>query len=59
MLSTIKPWLKPSIQTPRYIALLVKAIFKPTMVTQEAIKAYWDTWNRVYQPDKRPEVYKP
>lgn len=50
MLSTIKPWLKPSIQTPRYIALLVKAIFKPTMVTQEAIKAYWDTWNKVYKP---------
>jgi len=50
MLSTIKPWLKPSIQTPRYIALLVRAIFKPTMDTQEAIKAYWDTWNKVYKP---------
>lgn len=50
MLSTIKPWLKPSIQTPRYIALLVKAVFKPTMTTQEAIKEYWDTWNKVYKP---------
>lgn len=50
MLSTIKPWLKPSIQTPRHIALLVKAIFKPTMATQEAIKEYWDTWNKVYKP---------
>ena len=46
----IKPWLRPSIQTPRYIALLVKAVFKPSMDTQEAIKDYWDTWNKVYKP---------
>lgn len=45
-----RSWLRPSIQTPRYIALLVKAVFKPSMNTQEAIKEYWDTWNKVYKP---------
>jgi len=45
-----RAWLRPSIQTPRYIALLVKAVFKPSMDTQEAIKEYWDTWNKVYKP---------
>lgn len=46
----INNWLRPSIQTPRYIALLVRAIFKPTIETQEAIKKYWDTFNQVYKP---------
>ena len=46
----MNPWLRPSIQTPRYIALLVKALFKPTMETRQAIKEYCDTWNKVYKP---------
>lgn len=46
----MKQWLRPSIQIPRYIALMVQAMFKPTMDTQKAIKEYWDTWNKVYKP---------
>ena len=48
-------WLRPSMQIPRYISLMIKAMFKPTMDTQEAIKQYWDTYNSVIdQESKKP-----
>lgn len=43
-------WFRPSMQIPHYISLLVKAMFKPTMDTQEAIQEYWKTWNEIYKP---------
>ena len=46
---TINPWFRPSIQQPRYIALLVKAMFKPTLETQKLIQEYWKTWHEVYK----------
>ena len=49
----LKNWLRPSIQQPRYIANMVKAIFAPTMKTQQVIQEYWSTWNQVYQPEKK------
>ena len=54
----IKNWLRPSIQQPRYIANMVKAMFAPTMKTQQVIKEYWNTWNKVYQPEKDKDVNK-
>lgn len=51
--TTLKNWLRPSIQQPRYIANMVKAIFAPTMKTQQVIQEYWSTWNQVYQPEKK------
>ena len=53
MFTQIKNWLRPSIQQPRYIANMVKAMFKPTLQTQEVIKEYWDTWNSVYKPENK------
>lgn len=48
----MNPWLRPSIQLPRYIANMVKAIFKPTLETQQIIQEYWSTWNKTYHPEK-------
>ena len=53
MYNQIKNWLRPSIQQPRYIANMVKAMFKPTLQTQEIIKEYSDTWNNVYKPENK------
>lgn len=51
----IKNWLRPSIQQPRYIANMVKAIFKPSLETQKIIQEYWSTWNQVYKPEKKDD----
>jgi len=51
-INTIKNWLRPSIQQPRYIANMVKAMFAPTLKTQQVIQEYWDTWNQVFKPEK-------
>lgn len=50
--TTLKNWLRPSIQQPRYIANMVKAMFAPTLKTQQVIQEYWDTWNQVFKPEK-------
>lgn len=55
---TFKNWLRPSIQQPRYIANMVKAIFKPSLETQKIIQEYWDTWNKVYKPESIKDVNK-
>lgn len=54
----LKNWLRPSIQQPRYIANMVKAMFAPTMKTQEVIQEYWSTWNKTYHPEKEKDVVK-
>lgn len=51
----MNPWLRPSIQLPRYIANMVKAIFKPTLETQQVIQEYWSTWNSVYKPEYKDD----
>ena len=56
--TTLKNWLRPSIQQPRYIANMVKAMFAPTMKTQQVIQEYWSTWNKKYHPEKEKDVIK-
>ena len=51
----MNPWLRPSIQLPRYIANMVKAIFKTTLETQQVIQEYWSTWNNVYKPERKDD----
>lgn len=49
----LKNWLRPSIQQPRYIANMVKAMFAPTLKTQHIIQEYWNTWNKAYHPEDK------
>ena len=48
-----KTWTRPSIQQPRWIANTVKTLFKPLTISLNYVKDYWDTWDRVYQPEKK------
>lgn len=47
----MNPWLRPSIQQPRWIANTVKFLFKPLTIPLEYVKNYLDTWNEVYRKD--------
>lgn len=55
----MNPWLRPSIQQPRWIANTIKTLFKPLTTVVTYGKDYWDTWNQVYSLDNRHDVYKP
>lgn len=54
----LKNWLRPSIQQPRYIANMIKAMFAPTIKTQQVIQEYWSIWNKTYHPEKEKDVVK-
>lgn len=51
--TTLKNWLRPSIQQPRYIANTIKTLFKPLTTIVTYGKDYLDTWNQVYKQEKK------
>ncbi len=51
-LQAVRNWTRPSIQQPRWIANTVKTLFKPLTSFVTYGKDYWDTWNKVYKPEK-------
>lgn len=48
-------WFRPSIQQPRWIKQAVDKITFPMLYTQQVIKEYWDTWNKVFKPESKYE----
>lgn len=46
----MNPWLRPSIQQPRWISNTIKTIFKPIIFPLTIVKNYWDDWHKVYDP---------
>lgn len=50
--TTLKNWLRPSIQQPRRIKQIIDKLTSPVLHYQQVVKEYWDTWHLVYQQEK-------
>lgn len=47
----MNPWLRPSIQQPRWISNTIKFLASPLTNALEYVKVYLDTFNSVYKPE--------